>query len=293
MQTLNYHHLFYFWIVAKEGSFTRASEKLRLSQSAISEQVRRLEESFGQKLIVRTTRSFELTEAGLAAIQFADQIFETGQELMGFMKNKPTQKSQIVRIGAIGSLSRNLQVRFLEPILGKPNVQFTVVTGDASRLLRLLRDHELDIVLSTSTPKEEFTDQVYTHLLTESPLCLVAAKTIQARKPKNLEDYFKTNRIYLPTHASESRSAFDHYIESIGVKLRVEAEVEDVALLRLLALTGKGPVIIPKIGVQAEVQDGRLKVIHEFRSMRQRYYALTRQKQFPNSLVAELIQAWK
>ena len=202
MDTLNYHHLFYFWTVCREGGFTKASLKLKLSQSAISEQVKRLEENLGQKLIDRTTRTFGLTEAGNAALGYADTIFSTGRELMDFMKHRPSKKIQNLRIGALGSLSRNLQGSFLRPLLDRNDVTFSVTVGDSKRLVKLLKEHELDIVLSTYPASEETSSELYTHLLLQSPLCMVASS--QNSKLKKLKigeaiSILKSDRVFLPT----------------------------------------------------------------------------------------------
>ena len=291
METLNYHHLFYFWTVCKEGGFTKAGQKLRLSQSAVSEQVSRLEEAFGQKLITRTTRSFELTEAGGTAFQFAETIFTTGSELMDFMLHRPSSKKQQIRIGAIGSLSRNLQAKFLAPILERDDVQFSMTVGDSKRLLRLLRDHSLDIVLSTFSATEEESTELYTHLLTHSPLCIVSSKSIKFKKYERIEYILENNRIFLPTSSLESRSDFDHYIESNKINLKTTGELDDIALLRILALSGKGLVVIPRLGVTNDIENGSLVVLHEFKNIKQRFYAITRQKKFPNPIINELIRS--
>ncbi len=136
MINLNYHHLYYFWTVCNVGSFTRAAMKLRISQSAVSEQVRRLESDIGQLLIKRSTRSFVLTEAGTTALNYAETIFAAGNELVDYMKNRPGIRIQNIRVGALGSLSRNLQAAFLNPILERGDVQFSVTVGDSRRPFR-------------------------------------------------------------------------------------------------------------------------------------------------------------
>ena len=291
MDTLNYHHLYYFWTVCKEGGFTKAGQKLRLSQSAVSEQVSRLEENLGQKLINRTTRSFELTEAGGTALKFAETIFSTGAELMDFMKHRPNTQKQQVRIGALGSLSRNLQAQFLKPILERDDIHFSVTVGDSKRLIKLLRDHALDIVLSTFSATEEESSQLYTHLLTHSPLCIVSSKSIKIKKNEKLESILENNRVFLPTSSLESRSEFDHFIESNKITLKTAGELDDIALLRILALTGKGLVVIPRLGVTNDIESGNLVVLHEFKNIKQSFYAITRQKKFPNPIINELLRS--
>ncbi|MBC7386924.1 MAG: LysR family transcriptional regulator [Cryobacterium sp.] len=293
METLNYHHLYYFWTVCKEGGFTKASQKMRLSQSAVSEQVSKLEATFGQKLITRTTRSFELTEAGGTALKFAETIFSAGTELMDFMKHRQSFKKQNIRIGALGSLSRNLQAKFLAPILDREDVQFSVTVGDSKRLIKLLRDHALDIVLSTFSATEEESSELYTHLLTHSPLCLVSSKSLKIKKTDKVEDILSHNRIFLPSSSLESRSDFDHYIESNDIQMNIAGELDDIALLRILALTGKGLVVIPLLGVVNDIATGSLVVVHEFKSIKQRFYAITRQKKFPNPIINDLVRSFR
>ena len=291
MDTLNYHHLYYFWVVCREGGFTKAGIKLKLSQSAISEQVKTLEDNLGQKLIDRTTRTFGLTEAGNVALKYADTIFSTGKELVDFLKHRPTQKRQSLRIGALGSLSRNLQLSFLRPILDRTDVNFSVTVGDSKRLLRLLKEHALDIVLSTFPASEEASSELYTHLLVQSPLCIVGSKMIAKSNMKALATIFKNHRLFLPSSALESRSDFDHFIESHSIELNVLGEVDDIALLRVLALTGKGIAVVPKLGVQSDIDSKNLVLLHEFKSIKQRFYAITRQKRFPNPIINEIVRA--
>lgn len=293
MDRLNYHHLYYFQIVCHEGSFTKAGLKLRLSQSAVSEQVRLLEEALGQKLIARTTRRFELTEAGRAALKYADTIFSTGDELIDFMKHRPNKSKQIIRIGALGSLSRNVQAAFLEPMLERSDVHFSVTVGDSKRLLRLLRDHALDVVLSTFPAGEEETGELYTHRLSQSPLCIIGAPKKRRRQSGTPNALLEGDRVFLLGTAMESRSDFDHYAESNQLKLNVVGEIDDVALLRILALTGKGLAVLPKFGVASDIRKKSLVVLHEFKNMSQNFYAITRQKKFPNPLIGQLVRQFQ
>ncbi len=289
METLNYHHLLYYWTVCRSGGFSKAAQKLRLSQSAVSEQVGRLEEFLGQKLIERTTRSFELTETGVVVLNYAETIFSTGGELMDFIRNRPSATRSTIRVGALGSLSRNLQVGFLEPILGKKDVFFSVTTGDSKRLLRMLLEHTLDVVLSTFPAGEDFSGKLYTHLLLDSPLCLVSSPDAKVRD-SSLKNRLESLNIYFPSTVLESRSDLDHFLESKRIKLNICGEVDDIALLRLLALNAKGASIVPKIGIENDLRTGNLKALHEFKNIRQRFYAITRQKKFPNPMMNPLLR---
>ena len=289
MNPLNYHHLYYFYTVCQERGFTKAALKLRISQSAMSEQVRKLEEILGQKLIERTTRRFELTENGKMAQKYAETIFGAGQELVEFMLHRPERGTQLLRVGALSTLSKNFQLQFLKPILDRKDVSFDLLTGDSKRLLKLLRNHEIDIILSTYPVSEADAGQCYTHPLMESPLCIVSRDLRKAKKDP--EDVLKSERIYLPSRTFESRAEFDYWVEHKRISLQVAGQVEAIAFLRLLALTTEALVLIPRMGVMHDLENKNLCVVHEFTRMRQKYYAITRQKKQPNPLIAELIHS--
>ena len=292
MENLNYHHLYYFWNVCRLGGFTKAAAALKLSQSSVSEQVSLLEARLGQKLLERTTRRVQVTEAGAAALRFADTIFGAGQELLDFMSLRPSTRQQRLRFGALAGLSRNLQGRFLAPLLDRDDVQFSVTVGESRRLLKLLREHSLDLVLSTYPAGESETGELYAHPLTSSPLCLVM-RPKKGLSRKNYLEMLSSERVYLPSLALESRADFDHFAHSKGLTLKVGGEVDDVALLRVLALTGKGIVLIPKMGVANDLTNRNLVLVHEFKNFTQHFYAITRQKRFPNPLIAELVRAFR
>lgn len=288
MDHLNYQHLFYFKTVCDEGSFTKAGQKLRLSQSSISQQIKQLEDAFGQQLLQRSTRKIEITEAGRIALRYAEGIFSGGAELMDIMKHRPSEKRHMLRIGALGGLSRNLQAAFLEPILERDDVLFQVTTGDSKRLLKLLQEHSIDLVLS-SHPAIADESQLYTHLLAESSLCVVCRPTLRMAKDLKIEEVLETYPVYIPSTNFESRSDFDHFVESRAIRLNLKAEIDDVALLRRLAFSSRGVVVVPKIGVITDIEKKNLKLLHQYKNISQKFYAITRQKKFPNPIIAELV----
>ena len=291
MDHLNYQHLFYFMVVCQTGGFTKAGQRLQLSQSSISAQVHRLEEVFGQKLLNRSTRKVEITEAGRVALKYAETIFSSGNELLDLMKHRPSKSKSHLRIGALGSLSRNLQAAFLDPILNRTDTRFSVTTGDSKKLMSLLQEHTLDIVLSTHPTGQEFS-QLYTHQLATSPLCIVVHPSYR-RKKVSLKNTLEKSILFLPSHSLESRSDFDHFIESNKIDLSPQGEVDDIALLRLLALSKKGIVVIPKIGILNDLEKNNLVILHEFKNISQKFYAITRQKRFPNPIIEELMKRLK
>ncbi len=151
MAELNYHHLRYFHVVAHEGHLTRAAERLNVSQSALSSQIKQLEERLGQDLFERRGRALHLTEAGRIALDHADSIFTAGKELVETLKQTGHAR-RAIRIGAVATLSRNFQLSFLKPVLGNPDVEVVLRSGSRAELFDALSALQLDIVLTNQPP---------------------------------------------------------------------------------------------------------------------------------------------
>jgi LysR family transcriptional regulator, transcriptional activator of nhaA len=139
---LNYHHLRYFWAVAHEGNLTRAAERLHVSQSAVSVQIQKLQQQLGHELFERRGRKLVLTEAGSIALDYADTMFELGDELVGTLGESGVTR-RVLRVGALATLSRNFQLRFLQPLLNRDDVELVLRSGSLGDLLRSLETHQL------------------------------------------------------------------------------------------------------------------------------------------------------
>ena len=148
LSRLNYRHLYYFWMVAKEGHLTRVAEQMHLSQSALSMQMRQLEEQLGYALFLREGRTLKLTELGHVVLDYADNIFAMGNELIEVVAAGRGHRSQRLRVGAVATLSRNFQENFLRPVMGMDDVKLVLESGTLDELLGRLAVHKLDIVLS-------------------------------------------------------------------------------------------------------------------------------------------------
>jgi LysR family transcriptional regulator, transcriptional activator of nhaA len=286
---LNYHHLYYFWILAEERSFTRVAEKMRVSQSAISEQIRQLEASLKVQLIDRSNRRrISLTVAGQKVRQYADVIFSAGKELAEWSSKGAQAESEVLRLGVLSGLSRNFQWEFLRPILENRKWQINVTPGDQDRLLRFLKDHTIDLVLTSRLPESD--PSLFVHVLRTSPYGAYLARS-QIKRRWSWERYFAEYAVYLPGRQMDARSEIDGELGE--KKFQLGGEIEDIALLRLLAVNGAGIVVAPEMGVQSELKDGSLVRLKRFPRVVQRFYGLTRQKSFPQKEVSDLIAAMR
>jgi LysR family transcriptional activator of nhaA len=285
---LNYHHLRYFWAIAHEGSLTRAAEKMNVAQSALSIQLRHLEEALGQSLFVRKNRQLVLTEAGQMALQYADSIFRTGEELVDTLQHRSRKTRQVLRVGAVATLSRNFQWEFVKPLRNRRDVELVLRSGGVRDLTTQLRNHEVDVVLSNHALRRDAETGHYSHLLAEQEVSLVARQASGRRIFRFPEDC-RTTPLILPSLESDIRSAFDLILDQAGVRPIIAAEVDDMAMLRVLALRIKAVALVPKVVVQDELRAGLLVERFRLSSIKERFYAITPSRTFPNPLVKELI----
>jgi LysR family transcriptional activator of nhaA len=286
---LNYHHLRYFRVIARELSVTRAAARLNLSASAVSIQLRQLEESLGQTLFERGRGGLRLTEAGRVARDYAETIGRAGEELMDVMANRaPGAAQQVLRVGAVATLSRNFQLEFLKPALHRTSTEVVIRSGAQRDLLVALHAHEVDVVLSNSPARRDAETPWHSHLLAEQAVSLVG---VPAWKKKRLRfpGGFHGVPVILPSLESNTRAAFDRLTVAAGVRPRVLAEVDDMAMLRLLAREGEGLALVPPVVVRDEIEEGVLVETHRIPQVREAFYAITPSRRFPNPLVGELV----
>jgi LysR family transcriptional activator of nhaA len=292
MEFLNYHHLRYFRVISGERNLTRAARKLNLSPPALSLQLRQLEESLGHKLFERLPGGMELTEAGRLALDYADAIGRAGEELMDVMRHRAGGGRQVLRVGAVATLSRNFQLEFLRPALKRDDVEVVVRSGSLAELIVSLQAHEVDVVLSNNAVRRDAERPWHSHLLAEQAVALVGAPEWKKRRLKFPND-FNDVPVMLPSEQGNTRAAFERLLESAGVRIRVMAEVDDMEMLRLLAREGNGLALVPPVVVRDEIANGKLVVTHQLAEISETFYAVTPSRRFPNPLVGELIEAMK
>ncbi len=290
MRDLNYNHLRYFWAVAHAGSLTRAAERMNLSQSALSVQIQKLEHQMGYPLFARIGRKLLLTEAGRIALDYADTVFKAGDELMSTLRGQPLATRQVLRVGALTTLSRNFQLEFLRPLVGRSDVELIVRSGNIRDLLTQLEAHAIDVVLANSAAPRDARSSLRNHLLNEQPVSLVGHPRPKRRKFKFPDD-LRTEPILLPGLESDIRVAFDRVLELAGIRPTILAEVDDMAMLRLLARERKGVTLVPPIVVRDELEAGILVEHCRIQEVTETFYAIVQKRRFPNRLLNELFPA--
>ena len=290
---LNYHHLYYFWLLSKEGSFTKVAEKLSIAQSAVSGQINLLEETLGLSLIDRTNKRKPIfTEEGKKVLEYAENIFETGEELLQWANTGSTQKELVIKIGALSGLSRNFQYEFIKPTLKIPHLKIELITGDQSKLTKLLSEHSLDLILSSHNVVSDGRTTFFSHVLYTSPLVFALSKK-GLKGSTNLIDQLAKKRIYLPGKNFEARPELDAFLDSRKSPINVAGEIDDIALLRLLAIQSNEIVAIPEMGILNELKSKELIILKNENKIFQRFYAITRSKKTPNKIITQLINQFR
>jgi LysR family transcriptional regulator, transcriptional activator of nhaA len=288
MPTLNYHHLRYFWAIAHERSLTRAAQRLHVSQSALSIQLRQLEERLGQKLFERSGKRLVLTEAGRIALDYADTIFRAGDELVGLLQGRSAAGRQPLRIGAVATLSRNFQLGLLQPLMGRPDIELVLHSGSLRELLAQLDAHTLDLVLANVAVPRDASRPWHSHLIAQQPVSLVGkphASRKRFRFPADLRDA----PVVLPGSASSLRASFDLLMDEAGIRPTIVAEVDDMAMLRLIARETDALTLVPPVVVRDELRAKLLVERCRIPQIQESFYAISASRRFPNPLVGELL----
>ena len=286
MSRLNFLHLRAFWAVAHEGNLTRAAEKMGVSQSALSVQIRTLEDRLGQVLFERRGRMLELTEAGRIALDHADTAFAAGEELVATLAGRGGVR-QVLRVGALATLSRNFQMRFLKPVLGDPEVEVVLRSGGLADLLQGLEALRLDVVLLNAVPPRDAATPWVVHPIDEQSVSLIGAPGRVAGR--GVAELLGSEPLVLPTVETGMRAGFDRLVERMGVRPAIAAEADDMAMLRLLAREDVGLAVIPPIVVEDELARGLLVDAGALEGVREQFSAVTLSRRFPNPLLARLL----
>jgi LysR family transcriptional activator of nhaA len=284
---MNLHHLKLFRAVANDGTLTGAARRLNLSQSALSTQIKALEASLGHGLFERRGRGLVLTEAGRIALDHAEAIFRTADDLTATLR-ETSRTRRALRVGALATLSRNFQMQFLRPVLGRADVEVVLRSGSQAELLRGLGSLALDVVLTNLAPARDGESPWLIHHQAEQPVSLIGTPR-RAGRTAELRDLLMREPLILPAADTGLRAAFDAMTARLAVTPVIAAEADDMAMLRLLAREDIGLAVIPPIVVRDELASGALVEAAQLDGIHETFLAITRERRFPNPLLAELL----
>ena len=285
---MNYKHLRYFRAVAHDGRLTGAAQRLNVSQSALSTQIRQLEAQLGHALFERRGRTLVLTEAGHVALDYADAIFTAGEELEAVLKAGAGAARRTLRVGALATLSRNFQTDLLTPLLSGGGVEISLRSGSLEELMDELAAHNLDLVLANQAPLRGADSAWTVHTLAEQPVSVMGAPE-RVGSERDLATLLGSRPLILPSRRSGVRSGFDALVMRLGISPEIAAEVDDMAMLRLLARHDAGLAVAPPIVVRDELASGRLVEAAPLPGIVETFYAITLERRFANPLVTQIL----
>ena len=291
---LNYHHLLYFWTVAKEGSIARACDKLHLAQPTISGQLRKLEQALGTKLYERVGRELVLTEVGQVVYRYADEIFQIGQELVDTIRDRPTGRPARLSVGIPEVLPKLIAFRLLQPALKVDDrVRIICREGNLDHLLTQLATHELDVVLSDSPANAMVRIRAFNHALGACGIGLFGTKELCEKYSGELPNGLRHAPFLLPAEHTSLRRSIDQWLDSNDLQPEIIGEMDDTALLKVFAEAGLGFVPAPlAIQLEIEKQFGlQLKLV--IPDAVERFYAITVEKRLRHPAVVAISDAAK
>lgn len=286
MEWLNYHHLHYFWTVARTGSISKASQELHVSPPAISSQLRSLEENLGDKLFVRSGRNLVLTEVGRAVFSYAEEIFALGRELMHAVKDRPGGRPLRLVIGVVDVLPKMIAQWLIAPALQlHMPVRIVCREGSSDYLASQLAVHELDVVLSDVAVTSNVRIRAYNHLLGECGMTFVATRKLAKSLKPNFPRSLHGAPMLLPTENTGVRRNLDHWFDAQDICPQITGEFQDYALLRAFGQAGVGVFAIPSVFEKQIEQQGSLQRIGRTEDVRNRFYAISVERKLKHPAV--------
>lgn len=286
MEWLNYHHLRYFYVTAKEGSLARAAARLHVSQPSISEQIRELEAALGERLFRREGRGNTLTDVGHLVFGYAEEIFGLGRELMSAVQQRPGMRVLRFYVGVADSFPKLVTNEVLKPVFAMAQTVHVICReGKIEDLLVQLAGHRLDIVLADEPAAGANRGRVYSHPLDETGITFCAGKELALTLKRGFPGSLDGAPALLPAENTSLRRALDRWLMEERIRPRVLAEFEDLALMKVMAAEGLGFIAVPSIAVQDAVGHYGFQVIGEVAECRVQFYAITAERRIAHPAV--------
>jgi len=292
MEWINYHHLLYFWVVAKEGTVTKAAEVLRLRQPTVSEQVKSLEGALGEQLFDRRRRRLALTDSGRLVFRYADEIFRLGQELQDTLSGRPSGRPYKLRVGVSDVLPKLLLHRLLEPALRMDEaVQIVCRENKTDRLLAELSVSDLDLVLTDAPLGGQARVRAFNHLLGECGVSFFGVSKLAEAHREHFPQSLEGAPVLLPTEDTLLRRSLDHWFDAVGVRPRIVAEFEDSALLKQFGQYGEGIFTGPRAIEHEICEQYRVEAFGHTDRVVERFYAITVERKIKHPAVLAISDA--
>jgi LysR family transcriptional activator of nhaA len=291
MLPLNYRHLYYFWVVAKEGGFAKAASRLGVAVQTVSVQVHELEQSLGHALLKPAGRGLALTDAGVAAMRQADEIFRLGEALPSLVRDAATSPAVRLAVGISDGLPKLAVHRLMAPVLREPRLRLVCHEGEFDDLLADLALHRLDVVLADRAAPPNPNLKLYSHLLASSPIAWYAPRSLYAAARRGFPGSLSQVPVLLPTGHAAVRARLDLWFEHLDIRPRVVGDFEDSALLETFAVGGFGVFPAPELEHRTLVARDRVRRVGPCAGVEEHFFAVGTEKKVGHALVQRLLDA--
>jgi LysR family transcriptional activator of nhaA len=291
MSWLNYHHLLYFWTAAREGSITKASRQLHLTQPTVSGQIRALEKSLKTRLFERSGRSVVLTDTGRTVFRYADEIFSLGMELQDSLISQPVGRPLRLVVGVADALPKVIVHRLLEPAFHlEEEVRVTCIDGEPDRLLAQLALHEIDLVVSDFPANPRLGLKAFNHLLGDCGVTFFGKASLARAYRRGFPASLNGAPMLLPSGNTALRRSLEQWFDDRGIRPHVRAEFTDSALLKAFGAVGHGIFAAPTV-VEEEVRRMYgVGIVGREESVRESFYAISVEKRLKHPAVVAISQ---
>ncbi|MBL0422195.1 LysR family transcriptional regulator [Ramlibacter sp. AW1] len=287
---INFRHLYYFWVVAKEGGMARAAERLGMAVQTVSAQVRSLEQTLGHSLFRPAGRGIALTDAGIVAMAHADQIFQLGEQLPAAVREAATGQGLRLAVGIADGLPKLVVRHLLQPALEDPRVRLLCLEDNIEGLLSDLALHRLDVVLSDRSAPANPNLRLYSHRLGEAPLAWYAPASLAGRHAGPFPDCLAQMPVLLPTGQVAVRARLDQWLERSNLRPRVAGEFEDSALLAAFGRSGMGAFPASRWSHEELMHEPGLRLLGECPDVVEHFYLISAERRIQHPLVQRLLQ---
>jgi LysR family transcriptional activator of nhaA len=294
MEWLNYHHLLYFHTAAKKGGIKEAAQALGLTEPTVSKQVKLLEEALGEPLFARRGRRLVPTEMGSVVLDYAEEIFALGQEILDVTRQRPSNRMPQLQVGIAYSVPKLVARELLRPALQQtPPVRLICREGNSAELIDALVHHRIDLIVTDQPPGPQPGRRVFTHTLGSSHVGFYARGHMTRSLKKNFPQSLDGQPALLPSDHSALRLPLDHWFEQRGIRPTVLAEFDDPAMLKVFAQTGLGYFPAPLVVDEEIASIYGVKRLGMAEGLKETYHAITLERRITHPLLKELLQDWR
>jgi LysR family transcriptional regulator, transcriptional activator of nhaA len=286
---LNYHHLYYFYVICAEGGVAKAARKLRLGQPTLSTQLKLIEDALGQKLFDRSKRALTLTEAGKVAFDYAKEIFMLGAEMKEVLADKKGSRKVDVQVGVLDSIPKTLILDLTLAALKTAPCSISLLEGSGDTLFRDLANHKIDLLVADYAPLAVEGASLQTRSIAKVPVAVFGAKQFRHLK-KGFPRSLNHQPFVLPTRHSKLRHDFEHYFQQNGLQFDLIAETQDMSLQKLMGSTGVGLIPVPEFAASELLAEKKLFRLGEIKGVHEEFWLVSASRRLQNPVAAALMK---